>query len=86
MDKATLRRRIAAVEFSMWELHLFLDTHPDCEEAVEHRLRLMAERKELLTMYESRFGDYYGTSMHADSDVWSWVDDPWPWDLEGGVC
>ena len=34
----------AAVEFSMWELHLFLDTHPDCEEAVEHRLRLMAER------------------------------------------
>lgn len=86
MDKATLRRRIAAIEFSMWELHLFLDTHSDCEEAIEKRRRLLSEREQLVTMYESHFGSYYGTAMNDNGDVWSWVDDPWPWDLEGGVC
>lgn len=86
MDKATLRRRIAAIEFSMWELHLFLDTHSDCEEAIEKRRRLLAEREQLVAMYESHFGSYYGTAMNDNGDVWSWVDDPWPWDLEGGCC
>ena len=28
-EKEALRRRIYAAEFASWELHLFLDTHPN---------------------------------------------------------
>ena len=29
MTKALLSQQIDAVQFAMWELHLYLDTHPD---------------------------------------------------------
>ena len=35
MDKCKLMREISAVEFAAWELHLYLDTHPCDEKALE---------------------------------------------------
>ena len=33
-EEQAMRRRIAAMQFAMWELHLFLDTHPNnCDAA-----------------------------------------------------
>lgn len=86
MDKAALCRRISAVDFSIWELQLFLDTHPHCAEALEKRRQLMAERQRLIDLYESNFGPYAVEARHVDGERWSWIDDPWPWDLEGGCC
>ena len=32
-DQARLRRRISAVQFAAWELHLYLYSHPNFAEA-----------------------------------------------------
>ena len=86
MDKCALRRRISAVDFALWELQLFLDTHPQCTEALQKREQLMAERHQLISQYEAHFGPLVLTSRDVQGDCWSWTNDPWPWDLEGGCC
>lgn len=86
MDKAALCRRISAVDFSIWELHLFLDTHPHNTEALEKRRQLLAERARLIELYEQNFGPYAVSPRHSKGDRWAWIDDPWPWEPEGGCC
>ena len=34
-EQARLRRRISAVQFAAWELHLYLDSHPHCAQAAD---------------------------------------------------
>lgn len=84
MDKAALKRRISAVDFSIWELHLFLDAHPNSTEALEKRRQLMIERAQLIENYEQCFGPYAVDPRRVDGDCWTWINDPWPW--EGGCC
>lgn len=42
-EQQRLRRHISAVQFAMWELHLYLDSHPYCKEAAK---KLAAYREE----------------------------------------
>lgn len=77
-DKKKLLARISACRFAQVELMLFLDTHPDCSEAMKalnmHRENAMKLKEE----YESRFGPL--SNPKGNCEHWEWVDDPWPWD------
>ena len=46
-EQQRLRRHISAVQFAMWELHLYLDSHPYCKEAAK---KLAAYREEYLSL------------------------------------
>ena len=69
MKKDKLLRRLSAMQFAMWEMREFLDTHPNCPDA-----------KALYNAYkyEARFGPL--TLNGANSDAW--LQDPWPWDAD----
>ncbi len=75
-----MRRRLDAMRFACWELHLFLDTHPNnCEAArrlEEYRQRLDRMVKE----FEEKFGPLGETSQ--DTSRWAWISGPWPWEQE----
>ncbi|MCH5352291.1 MAG: spore coat protein CotJB [Acutalibacter sp.] len=79
-EKDALRRRIYAVEFAAWELHLFLDTHPNNNEAAakleEYRMRAEKLRKE----FEEKYGPIGETTQNTSR--WAWISDPWPWEKE----
>lgn len=79
-DQEALRRRIYAVEFSSWELHLFLDTHPNSCEAArkleECRSRAAALRRE----YEEKYGPIGESS--SNTSRWAWISAPWPWEVD----
>ena len=47
VDKCKLMREISAVEFAAWELHLYLDTHPCDEKALEMQQKYVERAKEL---------------------------------------
>jgi len=39
------------------------------------------KRKELITAYEERFGDYIVTTDDVPANgCWSWLSSNWPWD------
>ena len=78
-DQERLMRRISAVKFSMWELHIYLDTHPgDCAAAeILDEYRELAEQ--LTAQYEAAYGPLHETP--ATANRWAWIADPWPWDV-----
>lgn len=77
-NQERLLRRIRAMQFAQWELHIFLDTHPnDCEAAKkleEYRTKTAALVKE----YETAYGPMNETSENTSR--WAWITGPWPWE------
>lgn len=79
-----LLNHINAVSFAMDDIKLFLDTHPCDEEALAHFKECSRQRNEALKEYARLFGPLTpDTAIHSESEKWSWIDEPWPWQ-EGG--
>ena len=58
--------------FMLWELRLYLNTHPNDKEALA-LFRQLAEKT----------CDTYATAFLPEAcGRWAWVDDPWPWEFD----
>lgn len=79
-DKEKSMRQIAAYDFAQWELHTFLDTHPNACDAARKLAEVEAKKKVLIEKYESKYGPIEETSK--DTNRWAWVAGPWPWERE----
>ena len=56
--------------FVLWELRLYLNTHP-CDKEAMALFRQMREKAE---------GTYAEVFLPEDCVRWAWTDDPWPWE------
>lgn len=79
-EQERLMRRINAYNFAMWELHIYLDTHPgDCKAAQLHEeYRKAAE--DLTRQYEAAYGPMHENPR--DTNRWAWIASPWPWETQ----
>ena len=76
---------INEVSFASYETLLFLDTHPDDQEALAYFHKYNHLRNEAMKEYAKRFGPLtISTADDCSSKCWEWMNQPWPW--EGGVC
>lgn len=82
-NKTMMRRRISAVDFALFELTEFLDTHPDDQRALQLREQYLMKRQELIHEYEQQCGPYIVTANDVRGNRWTWVENPWPWDFKG---
>ena len=78
IEQSLLRRRIDACRFACWELHLFLDSHPNNCEAENKYKEHLAMIEKLTKEYEEKFGRLTETSDNTNR--WQWVSGPWPWE------
>jgi spore coat protein JB len=72
---------IQAVDFVLVELTLYLDTHPDDDQA-KHQFNQYAQySQQLKHAFEKKFGplQQFGNS-YTDAN-WSWGTSPWPWQV-----
>lgn len=67
--------RLSAVQFAAWELHMYLDTHPNDKLAKERYKKYFAEYKALLAEFEEKYGPI---TQPAKGNAW--LSDPWPWE------
>lgn len=83
-SQAELFSMINQVSFAVNDMTLYLDTHPDDDDAMAYFCENTVLRKELLKEYAARFGPL---TLDSDSEncrqCWDWVMQPWPWE---GVC
>ena len=84
-DRDALLRRISAAQFAAWETHLFLDTHPDNQQAVNDYNQLFQQYWEAKAAFEMQYGPMNNFGHCPASYPWSWINDPWPWDRGGSV-
>lgn len=81
-DKCVLMKNIYELGFILTETNLYLDTHPDDNEAIEYYARIKDKYCECMTKYS----EYYGPldKLHMSNDnYWMWVATPMPWEMEG---
>lgn len=82
--KNQLIRKIQALDFAIYEMVLYLDTHPYCAQGLRLLAQYRAERKAAVTEYENTYGKLVLTVADAGNvNRWNWVNDPWPWENEG---
>lgn len=80
-EKSRLIRRIQELDFALYELVLYLDTHPTCRRAMELMKEYRKKRDEFIAEYEKKYGDYIVTIEDVPmADRWKWIDNPWPWE------
>ena len=79
-EREKLLKRIAAEDFAVIELHMFMDSHPNNKEAAmklkEHDMKSQMLRKE----FEETYGPLMANQIQANR--WAWISDPWPWDAD----
>ena len=72
-----LMQKIHALSFAMTEAQLFLDTHPDCRDALTYFKDMRAQLDTAMTEYQNKYGPLFADMTVGDK--WSWIDGPWPW-------
>ena len=76
-----LLEKLRLIDFSLYEVVLYLDAHPNCCEALEMYHKLLGQRKEVLDRYEAACGPLTvgGNRSHTS---WDWFKGPFPWEYE----
>lgn len=76
---------INEVSFAVYEALLYLDTHPEDQEAMRFFREHNEKRERALKEYARMYGPLtISTADDAASSSWEWMCQPWPW--EGGDC
>ena len=77
-----LRRReminqIKELEFSIIELGLYLDTHPEDKRALCMHREYVKQVKDLKDKYQKVYGPL---TIFYPCNKWRWLEEPWPWE------
>ena len=89
--QAALLQSIREACFTLHELVLYLDTHPNDRKAFAMYRTYRKKCAELTAQYENQYGPL--TAGGVTGDRWTWGNGPWPWQncqqdhpQEGGNC
>lgn len=79
-EREILIKKISTYSFAAYDLHLYLNTHPNDPTIERKRAEYLDKARGLIKEYEERFGPL--TPAETDSDSWAWIQGPWPWERE----
>ena len=73
---------LMALDFAVTELNLYLDTHPQDQEALGLYASYIKLAKEGREKYTAKYGPLDSAELVLE-DGYTWLNDPWPWELGG---
>lgn len=73
-------KELQEVEFALIDLNLYLDTHPNDEEAMKKMAKYMETATELHTKYQETHTPLFATNVRTNEEQNKWLNDPWPWE------
>ncbi len=73
-----LMKKITELSFAMDDIRLFLDTHPNCTDALQTYNELQVQRAAAVAEYEAQYGalSFYGPE---NCNTFTRAVTPWPW-------
>ena len=75
--RETLMQEIMEYKFSILDLALYLNTHPDDEKALCCHKEFCYRAKELTDKYQQIYGPL---TIECPCNSWRWLEGPWPWE------
>ncbi|MDY2938406.1 MAG: spore coat protein CotJB [Fusicatenibacter sp.] len=80
-SKESLLSWIDQVSFAVVEMTLYLDSHPNDEDAIAFFREKLAQRNAAMKLYAQNYGPLtIDTANDRMSRSWDWVMQPWPWE------
>ena len=71
--------------FAMYDMLLYLDTHPNDGMAIAYYQKQAGIYKDSVEKYERQYGPLIMNPVeNRQSDAWEWTLQPWPWERKGG--
>jgi len=81
ISRLELLRQIQMLDFYAVELNLFLDTHPNDQQALQDYSYIIQQSEQLRNVYTERFGPLLNFhKANINENRWNWIDNPWPWE------
>lgn len=68
--------------FAMWDLNLYLNTHPTDRNAMMLFDQYRNSYKRAMEDYQNKYGSLSVSDVSTDGGYWAWNKCPWPWDGE----
>ncbi len=81
-NREAMLKKLSAVQFAVWEIHLYLDTHPWDLAMLEKHHKMCQKYAVLKNEYEEKF---CGLTPKSATGV-EWLKGPWPWEIEECDC
>lgn len=75
-------RKLQELEFAAVDLNLYLDTHPEDEEAIEKLSGYNDEIEKMRAEYEEKETILFSHHVRTKEDLAKWINDPWPWEKQ----
>jgi len=82
MDRERLLKQITILDFMATDLQMYLNTHPQDEEAIKMYNDTVTQSALMCAEYEECYGPMVGCRSKAPKNTWEWQDSPWPWQPE----
>lgn len=76
-----LMEELQAVDFVLLELTLYLDTHPNDQEAIHQFNQYAQVSHQLRQQVEQIYGPLLQYGHSYSGCPWNWKDAPWPWQI-----
>lgn len=81
MKRESILRKLSALDFMTVDLQLFLDTHPNDNDAINIYNKICHEADKVRMEYENNYGPLC-SYRSVSADGWKWIDNPWPWESQ----
>ncbi len=81
-ERQRLLAMIRKYDFYLNELQLYLDTHPQCHQAMRMWQNYHAMRQKAVASYVRQFGPLQPMQIDTSNGTWNWIQGPWPWEKE----
>ena len=79
MAENNLMQAIQMYDFYLYELNLYLDTHPRDKQAIALFNKYNKMRESAYEAYVSKYGPIT-VDQFSGNDCFDWVNAPWPWE------
>lgn len=76
MNRQQMLLKLSAIQFAMWEMRVYLDTHLDNKDAQNLYEKYKTQFEKIKKEYEEAYGPLTLNGQNSDE----WLQDPWPWD------
>ncbi len=79
-EREILLKKLSTYSFATFDLHLYLDTHPNDKEIAQKLEDYRVKAIELRNEFESKYGPL--TISQDNANRWAWIQNPWPWEAD----
>lgn len=81
-NREIMLKEVMAADFTAFDLHLYLNTHP-CDMRALALFRSSVQRAKMISdNFERMYGPLTSHGYFSDPNRWQWIDSPWPWERQ----